>query len=459
MECECIIAAGKRSVFCPRRSVHVTQAMHAKCSNGDGDTIDNLFSAPRPTADEVRERKRNGRRASAVPGVGDHMRDIIGESWFTSIMSLIRRKGCGSCQKLQQEMNGWGPHGCEHRRQQIIAHVHENARLPDTPLTHGTVDGWLTEAIARFRKAQVVRKPARRRGVFAMNGSTPRFITSAQMQSDIKTLIGKVPHTVTAVAGVARSGLAAATMISMYLHLPMFTIRQNSHDIQQTGNGWRLGGGKHIEPGSQHVLVVDDTVMTGNSLKAIRGLLTQFKKTTTAAVYVNPTAKIKPDIWAVELPWPHLLEWNLFNSVLSPNMALDFDGILCHDCPSGSDDDGEKYLQFIRTARPLYVPRKVQIPLIVTARIEKYRAETVAWMQRHGITCKALVMHPATNLQERNRDNITAYKARHFMDWAIRHRAKPEPLAFIESDDRQAIGIAKISGRMVICPASAKVYQ
>lgn len=207
------------------------------------------------------------------------------------------------------------------------------------------------------------------------------------------------------------------------------------------------------------VLIVDDTVMTGNSLKAIRPLVQrEFPNVLTSAVYVNPLAVVKPDLWAVDLGWPHLLEWNLFNSVLSSNMACDFDGILCRDCPAGSDDDGPKYLEFINNAQPLYVPRKEPIPLIVTARIEKYRTETEAWMSRWGIRCRKLVMHPASTLVERNRDNIPAYKARHFSDWARHHKPKPPPLAFIESDDRQARMIAKTTGLMVICPATAGVY-
>jgi len=240
----------------------------------------------------------------------------------------------------------------------------------------------------------------------------------------------------------------------------MFTIRQNSNDIQQTGNGWRMGNTKHVTPKTGKVLVIDDTVMTGNSLKAIGPMVRrELGNSMTAAVYVNPLAKTKPDFHVVDLGWPHLLEWNLFNSVLSPNMATDFDGILCRDCPAGSDDDGPKYIDFIENAKPLYISRKVPIPLIVTARIEKYRPQTQAWLSRWGIKCDKLVMHPAATLAERNRDNIAAFKADHFKNWAKSHRCKgPPPLAFIESEDWQSRQIAKITGEMVICPTTAKVY-
>ena len=144
-------------------------------------------------------------------------------------------------------------------------------------------------------------------------------------------------------------------------------------------------GSRHVDP-SGKILVVDDTVMTGNSLRAINQLVKrELGDSIYASVYCNPNATRKPDIWAVDLPWPHLLEWNIFNSILSPSLACDFDGILCRDCPPGSDDDGERYLNFINNAQPLYVPRRAPIPLIVT-RIEKYREPTEQWLRRHRST-------------------------------------------------------------------------
>ncbi len=56
----------------------------------------------------------------------------------------------------------------------------------------------------------------------------------------------------------------------MYLHLPMLTIRQTAGDVLPTGNGWRLGGSKHVDPSTEKIAIIDDTCMTGNSLKAIR---------------------------------------------------------------------------------------------------------------------------------------------------------------------------------------------
>lgn len=345
------------------------------------------------------------------------------------------------------------------RRQGQLVSVNQAASAPKASPSPAEREHLRSERLAR-RNRSAADRPSGGIGSCFRRGSGPiRFIKSAELQEDIKLLLAKVPSDVTAIAGVARSGLSVATMLAMYLQLPMITIRQTMNDIVDTGNGWRLGGSRHIDPRQGKILVVDDTVMTGNSIKAIRPLVNkEIGEAVYAAVYVNPLAKLKPDIWAVDLPWPHILEWNVFNSILSPSCAMDFDGILCHDCPAGSDDDGERYLDFIRNAAPLYVPRRTAVPLIVTARIEKYRAETEAWLARHGIRWQKLVMHPAKTLRERQKDNIPAYKARHYAAWAKHHRPAPGPNIFFESEDWQAKEIARASQLMVICPHTAGVY-
>lgn len=423
------------------------------------------------------------RRGYQVPDYShaQQVGDILSQS-LSWIEKIKPENATCTCKTLAKEMNNDGPATVRRRRDSYyVPRMMENktaiseamkavrgwtgvlglsAGLMPDRLVIPWIAGKIDAACVESEKLQA---PTRSKAVgfssaFKATG-TPRFVTAAQLQHDIKTLAGKLPPDVTAIAGVARSGLAVATMVSMYLHLPMLTIRQNSHDIQETGNGWRLGRFNHVKPNAAHICVIDDTCMTGNSLKAITPLVKTLGRATTATVYCNPLARTKPDIFAVELGWPHLLEWNLFNSVLSPNMATDFDGVLCRDCYPGEDDDGERYLNFIRTAEPNYLSRKVPIPLIVTARIEKYREETLAWLARQQVQCRQLVMHPATTLQERNRDNIAAFKARHFEQWASQHKRQgPPPLGFIESEDWQAREIAKTTGRMVICPATAGVY-
>lgn len=308
----------------------------------------------------------------------------------------------------------------------------------------------------------VKNNPGRSRSysAFTSLSDSTKFLTVADLANDAVKLASLIPPDVKGIVGVARSGMTPANIVSTMLHLPVMALRQTKNDLIPVGNGWRMGGNAHVGISeSAKVCVVDDTCMTGNSFLAINPLLkSTYKDYVTAAIYVNPLAKKKPDLWVHDLEWPHLLEWNLWNSVLSPNCATDFDGVLCHDCQPWQDDDGKNYINFIENAIPKYVTRKVAIPLIVTARIEKYRPQTEAWLRKHGIKWHRLVMHPAKTLRQRNRDDIAAYKARHFEKWASKHTPIPKPSMFIESDDNQSRRIHDLTERLVVCPSSAKVY-
>jgi len=297
--------------------------------------------------------------------------------------------------------------------------------------------------------------------------SPPRWISQEQLRLDTLRLIGQLPAGITAVAGHARSGLLPATQVAMALHVPMFVIRSSPphRDVVPVGNGWRLDAGAPRHNGT--LLIVDDNCMTGNSLTRLRPVAHQwarergFEKTVEAVIYANPLAQFLPEMYVEPVAWPCYYEWNFFNSTFSGGMALDFDGILCEDCPIEMDDDGPRYLEFLRTAKPLYLPKREPIPLIVTARLEKYRVETMAWLARHGLRVKQLVMLDVPDQSRRTWETIIAHKSSHFSHW--RRRRKPNlrigPPMFVESDDRQAQAIAERSGGLVICPAASKVYQ
>ena len=58
-------------------------------------------------------------------------------------------------------------------------------------------------------------------------------------------------------------------------------------------------------------------------------------------------------------------------------LALDFDGILTIDW----------------TDKPLYLPRKGEVPLIITGRSETLRVPSMTWLVRHGVRVRRLVMY------------------------------------------------------------------
>ena len=287
------------------------------------------------------------------------------------------------------------------------------------------------------------------------------FVTCRDMTDQAAIIASQAPWDTRVVIGAARSGLAPAGIVASLLHLPLVSLSQSEGDIVECGNGFRLKKGQHVRSGSdERALLVDDTVFSGTSMeKNLQVAKDNFSKVTTAACYTTTTSPVQPDIHGRVLEAPHILEWNFMNSVQTHFLAVDFDGILCENPTWDQDDDGPKYLDFIRNARPKYIPRMAPVPLIVTARIERYREETVKWLDKHKVKYRKLVMHPAETLHERNNDCISTYKAKHFNQWKEETGIPMVEQCFVESEPSQAIKISSISGATTICPRVAGVFR
>ena len=317
------------------------------------------------------------------------------------------------------------------------------------------------------------RKRLRNRLPYKSNYNNLKYewISTQKYIKDIYATVPKIPKDIDVIVGVSRSGLFPASLLSMHLHLPFFVLRTGGFlDLMPCEAGWRFNGRNYFKKTDRqihisdfkHPLVVDDNSQSGTSNKITRSVMDKnCEKYTLLNIYVKYGSSCYPDIFHKNVDWPStLMEWNIFNSinVNSGTMAFDFDGILCEDCLPHQDDDGEKYLDFINNAKPKYIIRKKPIPLIVTARIEKYREPTMKWLDRHGMRVDKLVMHPARTLAERRGDNIAAYKARHFKEFADNKRRGIFRPTFFESCNRQANEIARITNEMVVCPPSEKIY-
>lgn len=397
----------------------------------------------------------------------------------SQLLKLFEADGvphCDDCILLAGQMDRWGKRGCDQRVELIVADM-----LPRAKAWLKEKHPWAERLLSMtFIEDEAVRVALRRKvhqaiantpspasktkawkpsgnwaSAFRPSNGVPEFIPTSRLAEDTLKLIPQLPPDVSHIVGVSRSGLAPATLLAMTLHLPITILRHHQGDYVAGGNGWRLNGNRTTEG---TILVVDDTTMTGNSLNRTKHVLRDMSgEKLFAAVYVNPSAIAKPDVWVHDLPWPHLLEWNLFNSVLLDSFAIDFDGILCHDCPPADDDDGERYLAWMENVRPLHLVRKSPVKLIITARLEKYRPQTLAWMERWGVRAKELRMGPWRSLAERRASDVAAWKATELKEFLSR-RSGIRPRFYIESDPHQARRIADITGQLTVCPSARKCF-
>lgn len=268
-----------------------------------------------------------------------------------------------------------------------------------------------------------------------------QYRTLADLSNLVRTNIYKVPHDIDLVVGIPRSGMLPANMIALFLNKKM-------SDIDSFCEGRIMSTGKRsqyiADTGIKRVLIVDDSVNQGNSIKAAKDKLTvlndKFEFVYLAPI-VSSCGKELVDIYFEIIDDRRIFEWNLFHHPIIARSCLDIDGILNKD--PEIDDDGNAYKQFLHDATPMFLPT-VEIGTLITCRLEKYRNDTKSWLKRHNIRYKNLVMLDLPSREER-------IKWGRYGEFKGEYYKNHNHVLFIESNKKQAQIIANISNKPVIC--------
>jgi len=251
-----------------------------------------------------------------------------------------------------------------------------------------------------------------------------------------------------AIAGVPRSGMLAASHVATNLGLPLYECYEG--ELNKLGGGRRVRS--YINYPHTKIVVIEDSINSGWSIKRAVSATPDPRIIGTAAVYSTPTGASSVDLVAIDLPLPHYFMWHMFGSNLLCKYptGFDIDGLFCPDCSREADDDGERYLQFLTTTPPLYLYRGGVCGAIITARLEKYRPQTEAWLATHKIQFRKLVMGPWESLAERRKHLMGEWKGSVCKQLNLQ--------LYVESDPRQAPQIAKVGNIPVMCPNAKKVF-
>lgn len=302
--------------------------------------------------------------------------------------------------------------------------------------------------------------------VYFSHPGTMNFRSIAQLSDQLVQWSKRLPRDIDLIVGIPRSGLLAANILATYLNLPLADI-----DGFIEGRCYRTGRTKPQSLNAQdvsapdahltfldvprRVLVIDDTVSTGRSLREVRerietaGLPHHVEY---AAVYALPNRTEEVDHYCEVLTSPRVFEWNMFHQpFFLADACLDMDGVICANPPHGEDDDGERYLRFLNDTRPYLIP-SVEVGWIVTSRLERYRPQTEAWLREHGVRYRELIMLDYPDAASRKSMRIySANKADVYRKTGAR--------LFIESDIRQAVEIASLSRKEVLCIDTMQIIR
>lgn len=268
----------------------------------------------------------------------------------------------------------------------------------------------------------------------------------ADLTNDLLMNAYKLPSDLDMIVGIPRSGLLAANILALQLNLPLLDLDAFLEGrIPRVGRTVRSTMKWDGGTTATKVLIVDDSILTGKSLVAVRDEVAARRpdaEVIYCAVYGSKPHHPEVDLCLATVNHPRVFQWNLMRHNVLDDACFDIDGVLCHDPTKDQNDDGPLYTEFLTSARPLLLPG-VRIRHLVTSRLERYRTETEAWLRAHNIDYERLWMLDLPSAEERRR------KGAHASHKASIYKETGASL-FVESEDAQAQEIASLSQRPVL---------
>ena len=277
-----------------------------------------------------------------------------------------------------------------------------------------------------------------------LNSGHLQYRSVADLDRAIVRAMPRLPGAIDLVVGVPRSGLLAANLLALHLNLPLA-------DLDGYLEGRVLAkGNRALRPSDgdaarrRRVVIVDDSVASGSQIRLCRERVARAGLSGTddiayLAAFVAPGAEGLVDVACEVVPCPRAFEWNLMHRETLARACVDIDGVLCEDPAHDDNDDGPRYEAFLDSARPLLRPSR-PVGWLVTSRLEKYRERTEAWLRSQGVEWGELVMMDLP-------DAAARFAAGPRGRWKGRVYRGVAANLFVESDHRQAIDIARVSGK------------
>lgn len=279
-----------------------------------------------------------------------------------------------------------------------------------------------------------------------LKGKNFNFVSVAEASAWTLEWVKEFPQRYDLVIGVPRSGMFVASLIALKLGRPLTT-----PELVVKGEYWHSRVVKDKLPFSavRNVLLVDDSMDSGRAMARAEEDLRALDDTINvhkACLIVRPDKRTEVDLYYKLLEPPRVFEWNILHRKIASYfghgvLAVDLDGVLCANCPPGVDGDEAQYLDWLDNARPYLIP-EFEIDAIVTCRLEKYRPQTVGWLEKHNVKYKQLCMWDIDSKAER-RGKLAQHKIAELL------RIKPD--MYWESTAVQSEAIWKATSIPTLC--------
>ena len=283
--------------------------------------------------------------------------------------------------------------------------------------------------------------------VFSICAGQYAFRSYRDLVRDCKSWAQRLRGSISAVSGIPRSGIPVASILAQELHIPLVSIETLIHgDISH----WRPSNSKSLSHSHGPILLVDDSVSTGRTMRIVREKLKDCSHILFGSLYIVEESEHLVDLKGFDIQKGHFFEWTLFRGTGATHFCIDFDGVLCHDWTDNEQEVPEQYSDHLKHADPLAVISQ-DVGIIVTARLERYRSETETWLEHHGISYRELIMSHFESVEMRDQYGHARWKAEVYQQCT--HQS-----VFVESSRTQAKQIHELTGKQTLCYETMELF-
>lgn len=256
------------------------------------------------------------------------------------------------------------------------------------------------------------------------------------------------------VVGIPRSGMIPAYMISLLLNINCTDLNSFLNNARIISGSTRKGAGAlNTAWDAKKILLVDDSVMTGRSMRAALEEIQDRtpRQVTRLAVYIERDSIKFVDVYLEIVPGPRVFQWNIFHHPILNDSCVELDGVLCLEPGREDVRDESRYRDFLMKAKPLVLPT-YKLHTVVTHRGEKYRELTLRWLAEHNIEHGHLMMSDASSMSKKEgNEDYALRQADHYRDSMTR--------LFISNDESIARKVAEGSGKPVLCLETSEICR
>jgi hypoxanthine phosphoribosyltransferase len=272
----------------------------------------------------------------------------------------------------------------------------------------------------------------------------------ADLNETVYRNLGRLPSDIDLIVGIPRSGLLAANVISLALNVPLAELEGfMSGRVIASGNTRRYAKLDRGITKGQRVLVVDDSLRTGNAIRQAAEQLAPFARDFEFLFCVAYGVRLNEpgvDVVLEAVPQPRVFQWNLFHHVFLESSCVALEGVILP--PIAADQESYSAAADLTDSdlRRVIVPTK-PVGHLISLRHPRHRPQIEQRLRQLGIK-----YHHLHFRQPQEADDGSCFKSTVFA-------SQRDAILMIEPSDDDAVRIVRNTGKPTLSLQSQEVFS